>query len=393
MAAAMFIDHPKYSALLLRRTFADLSLPNAIMSRSKEWWMGKANWNDRDKTWTFPSGATITFGYLENENDKYRYQGAEFQFIGFDELTQFRETQYRYLFSRLRRNNDNPVPLRMRSASNPGGVGHDWVKKRFVKGESLFIPALIQDNPSLNEEDYKKSLAELDPKTRKELLEGIWDAEDTGRIRREWFRYYSRLDDIFDCGDIKYNEWQIKNRFATVDHANTVKRSAKDDPDYTVIASWGVDPQDRLILLNVLRFRAEAPDIPVQIANEYEKWGLDKVYIESGGTQTLHQWVRKQKLTSGRFMNVIPLTPRGDKLERATAAINMIESGRILFNKDAYWLEDFEAELVLFTGNEKIDIHDDQVDALGIAGNVHKNAERQYASKNKSPLFRKNFKI
>ena len=121
MAALQSVDTPGYAALVLRRTYADLSLPGALMDRAQEW-LGPtaARWHDTEKTWAFPSGATITFGYLEHELDKFRYQGSELSFCAFDELTQFTESQYRYLFSRLRRLAGSDIPLRMRSASNPG---------------------------------------------------------------------------------------------------------------------------------------------------------------------------------------------------------------------------------------------------------------------------------
>src|SRR4029079_8917579 len=76
--------------------------------------------------------ATIMFGYLNRPLDKFRYASSEFQYIAFDELTDFTEEDYLFLFSRLRRNTSFPVPLRMRSASNPGGPGHAWVKERFI---------------------------------------------------------------------------------------------------------------------------------------------------------------------------------------------------------------------------------------------------------------------
>src|SRR5215831_17422072 len=96
--ALQYVDVPGYAALILRRSFSDLALPGAAMARSKEWLYGRARWNEREKTWTFNSGATLTFGYLEAEDDVYRYQSSEYQYIGFDELTQFSEAQYRYLF-------------------------------------------------------------------------------------------------------------------------------------------------------------------------------------------------------------------------------------------------------------------------------------------------------
>jgi hypothetical protein len=212
MAALQYVHVPNYSALILRRSFADLSLPNAIMSRAREWLSGtKAKWKDTEKTWVFPSGATLTFGYLESENDKYRYQSAEFQFVGFDEVSQFTESQYTYLFSRLRRLISVDVPLRMRSASNPGGVGARWVYARFIPEDftpdqsrdikvfekfsrnedgdivrRVFIPAMLEDNPYLDRKGYEESLYELDPVTKAQLLRGDWTIQARGDILGMW---------------------------------------------------------------------------------------------------------------------------------------------------------------------------------------------------------------
>lgn len=124
-AAAQFVDVPGYSALILRRSFRDLALPGALMDRSKKWWkQTDAHWDGTDYKWTFPSGATIQFGYMEHEGDELRYQSSEYQFIAFDELTQFPKEQYTYMFSRLRRLRGVNIPIRMRAATNPGGVGH-----------------------------------------------------------------------------------------------------------------------------------------------------------------------------------------------------------------------------------------------------------------------------
>ena len=181
MAALQYVDVPGYSALLLRRTFRDLNQPDSLIPKSKEWLYGRADWNAIDKRWTFPSGATVTFGYCDHEDDVYQYQGAAFQTICFDELTQFTEPQYLYLFSRLRKREGVNVPLRVRAASNPGGVGHQWVKKRFISeagkdADRLFVPATLADNPSLNASEYHRSLAQLDEVLRRQLLGGDWDA-------------------------------------------------------------------------------------------------------------------------------------------------------------------------------------------------------------------------
>lgn len=214
MAALQWVDTPGYAAILFRRTFADLSLPGAVMSRAEEWLAHTdAKWNDNKKTWTFPSGATLTFGYLQHTKDKFRYQGAEFQYIGFDEVTQFPEEDYKYLFSRLRRpslpegeaeDDDrrraivralSGVPLRMRAATNPGGEGHRWVKRRFIDKEPeipgdpesereaqerIFISSLLEDNPSLDMREYEASLRQLDPITQAQLRHGDWNIRQPG---------------------------------------------------------------------------------------------------------------------------------------------------------------------------------------------------------------------
>lgn len=126
MAALQFVDIPGYSAILFRKTYADLSLPGALISMAKAWLMpfvntNEVHWAEKDKKFTFPSGATLSFGYLENENDCFRYQGAEFQYIGLDEVTHISPSNYRYLFSRLRKPKSLNVPLRFRATANPGG--------------------------------------------------------------------------------------------------------------------------------------------------------------------------------------------------------------------------------------------------------------------------------
>lgn len=180
-----YVDRPNYSGIVFRRTFADLALPGAIMDRSHQWLGGTdAHWDGLRKQWRFPSGGRLAFGYLDTERHKYRYQGAEFHRIGFDELTQFTETQYRYLLSRLRRRADSDIPIAARSASNPGGEGHDWVKARFIDGDKRFVPARLEDNPSLDAVNYREQLSMLDAVTRKQLEEGVWVQDTSGLMYR-----------------------------------------------------------------------------------------------------------------------------------------------------------------------------------------------------------------
>lgn len=194
-AALQYADIPGYKALLLRRTFPELAQPGGLMDRAQEWLAGRAKWNEQKHRWTFPSGAVLEFGYLHRSTDRFRYQGAEFDFIGFDELTHFDETDYRYLFSRLRRRSGSRIPPRMRAASNPGGKGHRWVKRRFIDKlpdeddptdtpekcrARIFIPAKLDDNPGVDKDAYREALSQLDPQERAQLEAGDWDARPPG---------------------------------------------------------------------------------------------------------------------------------------------------------------------------------------------------------------------
>lgn len=187
MAALQHVDVPGYAALILRRTFKDLMRSDAIMARAEEWLRDtRAKWRADTRTWFFPSGATLSFGYFDNARDRDAYQGGAWQFVAFDETTQFPEAWYLYLFSRLRKTTQN-VPLRMRSASNPGGIGHEWVYRRFVNPgapERPFIPATLDDNPFVDGVSYREALGKLDEATRLQLLEGVWVRDSSGLVYR-----------------------------------------------------------------------------------------------------------------------------------------------------------------------------------------------------------------
>lgn len=207
MSALQFVEQTAYSALLLRRTFTDLSLPGALIDMSHAWLKGTpAAWDGQLKQWRFPSGASLSFGYLDNAADQYRYQSSSFQFIGWDELSQFDLAPYTYLFSRLRRLAGVDIPLRMRAASNPGGIGHEWVRERFIgkmrdgifvpvkHADRVFIRATLDDNPHLDRESYERALDQLDPVTRAQLKHGNWHIRPEGNLfKRAWFKFVDRV--------------------------------------------------------------------------------------------------------------------------------------------------------------------------------------------------------
>lgn len=183
MAALQYAHVPGYAALILRRTYPDLTLPGAIMDRAKSW-LPSEFWNEQKRRFRLPCPgggySTLTFGHLDREKDMYSYQGAELQFVGFDEMTQFPERWALYLFSRLRKPTSGKlaqVPLRFRGATNPGGLGHEWVKRRYVDPDTAsgaFVPSMLLDNPSVDREGYLRMLAKLDATTQRQLRDGMW---------------------------------------------------------------------------------------------------------------------------------------------------------------------------------------------------------------------------
>lgn len=184
--------------LILRRTFAELE--KSLIRVSLEIFPKDVyHYNAGKHTGTFANGSIIDFGYCDSENDVYQYQSAEYDVIRFDELTHFTEQMYIYLLSRLRGTTD--FPRAMKSSTNPGGIGHTWVKGRFIDvgepmkihrvGETtrLFIPATVFENKELmkNDPNYVKRLKNLSEKDRKQLLEGDWDISE-GQYFSEWRR-------------------------------------------------------------------------------------------------------------------------------------------------------------------------------------------------------------
>ena len=181
------LKFPGSKQLVLRRTFAELDKSLIRLSLSL-FPRDIYSFNSSSHTGRFKNGSIIDFGYCAAEIDVYQYQSAEYDVIRFDELTHFTESQYIYLLSRVR--GANSFPKQVKSSTNPGGVGHSWVKARFVdpapSGESfvgddgldrIFIPSLLSDNKFLSEGDprYKERLLALPEREKKALLYGDWN--------------------------------------------------------------------------------------------------------------------------------------------------------------------------------------------------------------------------
>lgn len=370
MAALQYVDVPGYHALLLRRTFAALAKPGALIDLAHEWLQGTdATWNEQRKQWTFPSGATLSFGYLDTENDKYQYQGSAFHFVGFDELTQFTRTQYTYLFSRCRRRKDggaSSVPLRVRSASNPGGEGHQWVFDRFFvekdKGR-VFIPAKLADNPHLDIDEYRQMLAELSPVERKQLEGGDWGAVTAGDyFKPEWWQY-------IDAKDLP----PIRRRVRYWDTASTKPNPRNKDPDW-YSGTLMSEARGIFYIEDVERFREAPAEAEKRLEAVTARDGSDVTVwmAQEPGSQS-EALIQAYARTIFKGLAFFGDRQTGDKVQRAKP-LSSANFNKLVYIVRGAWNRAFTDECEAFP---QPGIHDDQVDSTS-------GAHQKLASANKS---------
>lgn len=215
------LEYPGSKQLILRRTFAELDkslIRTTLGLYPKEIY----SFNSSTHTGRFKNGSLIDFGYCATENDVYQYQSAEYDVIRFDELTHFTESQYVYLLSRVR--GVGNIPKQVKSSTNPGGIGHGWVKARFVDpspygksfmGEDgmkrIFIPSLLSDNKFLSEGDpgYRQRLLALPERERKALLYGDWNI-----FEGQYFTEFNPTIHVIDPFEIP-RSWR---KYRTIDY-------------------------------------------------------------------------------------------------------------------------------------------------------------------------------
>ena len=236
------VDIPHYKGLIIRRTYPQLK---ELIGKSLSLYprvYPRAKYNATAHTWTFPSGATVEFGSMHTTKDKEKYQGQAYDFIAFDELTHFTQEEYMYLYSRNRANGPG-TRLYIRATANPGGIGHGWVKERFItpapplttirtdvnvnepggkviklSRTRVFVPSTVFDNLALlaNSPEYLANLAMLPEAEKKALLYGNWNSF-SGQVFVEWKndpehyqdRQYTHVIEPFRVPD----DWRIYRGF------------------------------------------------------------------------------------------------------------------------------------------------------------------------------------
>lgn len=402
-------QYPKFSGLFLRRTFAQLSrsADSPIVRAFDIMGPRGGKWRASEKKWEFPNGAVIEFGHMQYEDSVTEYQGPSYHRVFYDELTQFSENQYVYLFSRMRKHKGFPIPTQIRAASNPGGPGepgHIWVRRRFVTREAeeairaipydqpsppgmlfeptpdrFFLPARLADNPTLDIEDYtERMLKHLPVALRRRLLNGDWSAVEGALIAHEWLVRFRGNGDYLTPLDVngdvlrgcEFNS-TIARRFATIDTAGTSKKKEAErrgkPPSWSTCSVWDYDwTRDHLFLRHVWREKVSWGELVQGVQATIDDWSVPLAVIENAHFGPA--LAEELKRTTVKLVNPViagmksksMASGMGAKLERAVAAglLSRFES-RKLFTPEVSdfgavpWLPAWEDEFLSWTGLEE----------------------------------------
>jgi len=236
----------------------------------------------------------------------------------------------------------------MRSTSNPGGQGHEWVRQRFIESKDNdreFIPAGLKDNPYLDAESYLKNLNYLDPVTRRQLIDGDWTAREAGgKFRREWFQIV--------------HDYPRSSRLVRFWDLAGTKPSKGKDPDWTVgvlmAESGGI-----YYVVDVKRMRGTPEEVERFIRQTAELDAPEtEIYMErepgSAGLGVISHYNRD--VLKGYAFHESRTT--GDKELRANPVSSASEAGNVKLLMGA-WIIPYLDELEAFPNGSK----DDQVDA------------------------------
>lgn len=251
------LTYPNTTAVVFRRSYRELEdtdIKEAQSSYPRE----LAKYNAGRHEYYLINGSKILFRHCENVADRFLYSGIEIQFLYFDELTSFEQEIYDFLKTRLRAKKTLGVTPIVRSASNPGNIGHGWVKKMFVDAgpymsiqtqkiysealhknriiRSQYIPALATENPFITE-DYIFELEQKPESLRRALLNGDWDSFE-GQVFKEFVNDSAHYEDrkwthVIAPFDIPL-DWP---RYMSFDHGYSKPFS---------VGWWAIDPAGRV---------------------------------------------------------------------------------------------------------------------------------------------------
>lgn len=340
--------------IFVRRTYDEL---DEVIARTQEIYpMIGGRWAAGKRTWYFPGGNRLKMRALMRDADASKYQGHSYTDVYIDEGGNFPTPDP---LDKLRATLRNPygIPATYNISANPGGPGHEWIKKRYVdpapggyepitddqSGEGrIYIPSRLQDNAILMDQDphYQRRLKMSGPAWLVQAwLRGDWNATpEGGIIKAAWFRRHTAMP---------YEALQIVQSWDTA-----FKDKQINDP--SVCTTWAVT-RHGYFLLDVFRERMDYPTVKRAVQSKAQQYSADVVLIEDKGSgQSLIQELRETSLTP-----IVAVTPVADKVTRMLTVSAIFESGLVSIPETAPWLLEYEIELTTFP----LAPHDDQVDS------------------------------
>lgn len=447
LSALQYVDMPAFSGIIIRKHLKDLQASDALLHRCMKWMAPYFNGVTDERTGrtyrvryiphihsfefdTYYFDGTpgppsrLQFGYIGEGTAEDQHQGSAHQFVGVDEAGQHVLRDITWFYSRMRYSTDQicPIhgddeadmqddckfcavtkftPIRMRLTANPGGVGHEWIKKRYdirpledlrdgrirdpdkavqyrgFNADKPFIPSYWYDNRHTGKNYGKNSLDELIDLDRAQLRDGDWNASPDSRFQRTWARYYEIHRDCYQYIErdargnaLRKRSWDLKELFIfqTIDPAATAREGPGDpqiyrqgEPSSTVISTWGVTPNERFLFwLDCVIFSIEIPDVIAELQAAYLKWRPNEIICETNGPGIgVFQPARRLGLP------MVPNFKVRDKVANATQAIIRMSQGRIFLPRHATWLDQVEGQVFSWFGHPHQ--ADDIVDTLSDA--------------------------
>ena len=283
------MNYPNLKGLLLRRTMPELRNNHIIPLMSELY--GYAKYNGDQRAFLFPNGSRLMMGYCDNEGDLLQYQGQEFDFIIFEEATQFPEEWIIFICTALRTTMSD-FKTRVYYTMNPGGVGHEYIKRIFIDrnyrdGENpddyVFIQATVHDNKVLMDAnpDYIKMLEALPEHKKRAHLYGEWDVYE-GQVFEEFRNNAEHYDDREWTHVITpFDPPQGWNIYRSFDFGYSKPFSC---------AWWAIDYDGRLYrILELYGCVANEPDTGV-------KWSPDEIFKEIARIEKEHAWLKGKRI-------------------------------------------------------------------------------------------------
>ena len=320
-------NYPGIRCLIVRRTYPEL-INNHINILRKEL-LGIAKYNDKDKVLKFSNGSTINFTYCDNDKDLDRLQGVEYDIIFLDEATQLSEYQMKTITACLR--GVNGFPKRVYYTCNPGGQGHQYIKRIFIEkkyedgeipDDYVFIQSLVTDNIALMESqpDYMKQLEALPPKLRDAWLYGSWDI-----FEGQFFEDFRATPDISKCIEAGITQEEALQQHRWTHVIEPFDLNFGDRRGWNIMRSydfgyhkpfsvgyWAVDYDG--VLYRIAEYYG-----CTQTPNEGVKWSPDQQFSKIREFEQQHPWLSSRDIVDSVADPAIWDRSRGESIAETAA--------------------------------------------------------------------------